>query len=535
MKETKTYYYQEAEDIIKAFIRSARKLQVLAYKGLVPWDSFNDTFVQRVLIQENFSWAAWGKNLSLIGESVKEENLTVEQKNIIASHYKDSFDYLRDFECAISNYINFTVLLTEICKVYDCFTNDTISDENYIEFFQNLDRVTPLALTYDELYYVLSNLPEEEVRSLLSPQPPTVFHKLYAGYKKGGEEFVKVAESLDVASFCGLRQLATLIVKEHIHKDIDPQLDNNLWKFLFEDVIGNDNRLIDLSDSAKLGEYPDMSLFSQEFFMETLWDTMSKLVAFISGLLPKLEKKKLHKVYESLRKQYKDVPSLPETPFDDALNNRFYKLVAKSMDASLVTSIKQLMERQKEETVDCAENSNGTNDTNTQQAARKYVRVISSKIPGTGKKEKDERLKICLEKLYDLLLEKNLLEGDRELFVYRFSGMGKPCASKSILMWKGKNVLLGYIVRCLLSDSVNPPENFEIAANFFESKTGKGINLASAKDVKCKNYENEKKILPDNFNKAVEFLNASGFANVEYTSMRRQKLQKVQNQSEVQN
>jgi hypothetical protein len=87
------------------------------------------------------------------------------------------------------------------------------------------------------------------------------------------------------------------------------------------------------------------------------------------------------------------------------------------------------------------------------------------------------------------------------------------------MVWK--NVLLGHIIRCLTSDNRYHPEKMGIAAEFFESKTGKSINLASARQVNVSNFEDEKDSINPNFVEAVELLRKCGFTNVEYTSKRR--------------
>lgn len=150
-----------------------------------------------------------------------------------------------------------------------------------------------------------------------------------------------------------------------------------------------------------------------------------------------------------------------------------------------------------------------------------FVQVRSSKLKKCDEGNRNKELKSCLDKLYHILKEENLLEGDQELFVYRFSGIGKPCAQESKLKWYGKNVLLGHIVRCLLSDSINPPEKFELVSKFFESKSGKNINLATAKYENGENFDKRKNCIDPNFVKAVEILRDCGFINVEYTSKRR--------------
>ena len=60
-----------------------------------------------------------------------------------------------------------------------------------------------------------------------------------------------------------------------------------------------------------------------------------------------------------------------------------------------------------------------------------------------------------------------------------------------------------------------------IAVEFFESKSGKSINLATAKQVPVVDYEKEKNNLDPNFVEAVELLRRCGFINVEFTSKRK--------------
>ena len=62
-------------------------------------------------------------------------------------------------------------------------------------------------------------------------------------------------------------------------------------------------------------------------------------------------------------------------------------------------------------------------------------------------------------------------------------------------------------------------ENF--SSDFFESKSGKPINLATARQVDVIDYETQKDSLNLNFVKAVDLLQHCGFINVEYTSKRR--------------
>ncbi len=154
---------------------------------------------------------------------------------------------------------------------------------------------------------------------------------------------------------------------------------------------------------------------------------------------------------------------------------------------------------------------------------KRYVTVLNSKLKGSNSEEKDRELPKCLSLLYDELTKEGLIDttSSKSLFVYRFSGQGEPYPPSSKINWRGKNVLLGHIIRCLLSDARNTPEDMGIAAEFFESKTGKPINPATARYVSVNNYEKERNNLDPNFVEAVELLRRCGFINVEYTLKRR--------------
>ena len=165
------------------------------------------------------------------------------------------------------------------------------------------------------------------------------------------------------------------------------------------------------------------------------------------------------------------------------------------------------------------------NDDNTIPQGKWYVKVLNSKLKGNNSEEKNIELSRCLSLLYNELTKEgsNLIDTatPKALFIYRFSGKGESYPLTTKIKWRGKNVLLGHIIRCLLSDKKNAPEDMGIASEFFESKSGNTINLASAKQVPVNDYEKERNNLDPNFVEAVELLRRCGFINVEYTSKRR--------------
>lgn len=150
-----------------------------------------------------------------------------------------------------------------------------------------------------------------------------------------------------------------------------------------------------------------------------------------------------------------------------------------------------------------------------------FAKVRNSKIP-SEQKDKDRYMYDCLNRLFDELCNDDCLDPDKEnrdIFIYRFSGFNGQYPPDRKILWKGKNLFLGYIARCLLSDKINEPEGFDIINSVFLSKSEKKINCASAKNEIVDNFEKKNKLHSD-FIKAVELLRKCGFVNVEFTSSR---------------
>lgn len=164
-----------------------------------------------------------------------------------------------------------------------------------------------------------------------------------------------------------------------------------------------------------------------------------------------------------------------------------------------------------------------TNIDNNEDHSEWFNKVRSSKVDVPIDGNFNETLFTCLSKLHKNMVDNAYIDPstDKNLFIYRFSGFNGPFPPEKKIYWNGKNTLLGYIVRCLVSDQKYAPEKLSSTASFFQSKTGKVINLASAENYEVKDFENDKERLPRDFVKAVELLKECGFIKVEFTSKRR--------------
>lgn len=154
-----------------------------------------------------------------------------------------------------------------------------------------------------------------------------------------------------------------------------------------------------------------------------------------------------------------------------------------------------------------------------------YFTVLDEKIPG-HLSERVSRRRECLEKLYCILIERGYLDEntDKELFIYRFTGLGEPYNKDQTIRWKGVNKLLGYIARCLLTYRNSGSEGLGKFGEFFENEDGKHPSLPSAKHITLEDYHmNPDKRSYRQFKEAIEILQKCGFVNVENTSPRGRK------------
>ena len=106
-----------------------------------------------------------------------------------------------------------------------------------------------------------------------------------------------------------------------------------------------------------------------------------------------------------------------------------------------------------------------------------YIRVLNEKIPGP-ESERVSRRRECLEKLYCILIEREYIDEntDKELFLYRFTGLGEPYSKDQTICWKGVDRLLGYIARCLFTYRNSGTEGLGKFGELFEDEDGNAVS-----------------------------------------------------------
>lgn len=152
-----------------------------------------------------------------------------------------------------------------------------------------------------------------------------------------------------------------------------------------------------------------------------------------------------------------------------------------------------------------------------------FVRVHEKKI-NAQPDEWNKKLYTCLDALYESLVKKGLMceSSKKELFIYRFSGFNIPKSFNPLekIRWEGSNVLLGYLVRCLITYTGSDAKGLGTVGTFFESKKGKNVNLGTAIYISKEEFNQSPKAYGV-LSRAVEILKECGFEEVETTSTRK--------------
>ncbi len=152
-----------------------------------------------------------------------------------------------------------------------------------------------------------------------------------------------------------------------------------------------------------------------------------------------------------------------------------------------------------------------------------FIRVHEKKI-NAQPDEWNKKLYTCLDALYESLVKKGLMceSSKKELFIYRFSGFNIPESFNPLekIRWEGSNVLLGYLVRCLITYTGSNAKGLGTVGTFFESKRGKKVNLATADYISKEDFNQNPNMYPV-LSCAVEILKECGFKEVEATSTRK--------------
>ena len=152
-----------------------------------------------------------------------------------------------------------------------------------------------------------------------------------------------------------------------------------------------------------------------------------------------------------------------------------------------------------------------------------FVRVHEKKI-NAQPDEWNKKLYTCLDALYESLVKNRLMceSSKKELFIYRFSGFNIPKSFNPLekIRWEGSNVLLGYLVRCLITYTGSDAKGLGTVGTFFESKKGKNVNLGTAIYISKEEFNQSPKAYGV-LSRAVEILKECGFEEVETTSTRK--------------
>lgn len=158
-----------------------------------------------------------------------------------------------------------------------------------------------------------------------------------------------------------------------------------------------------------------------------------------------------------------------------------------------------------------------------------FVKVLRSKTHPNGNiVEKNQILYNCLFKLYNMLCQEGYLcydEYKRGVFIYRFSGLYtdnnvsySPDDSCNLLEWQGRDMVLKYLVRCLISDKRNNPKGLKNFSKYFKKEKQWNWRVEIPKELSTE--EATRNTWNTNLRNAVKMLEECDFENVEKISKR---------------
>lgn len=441
--------------------------------------------------------------------------------------FLDMHHYIQETEYVKTQLFPFTLVLSRL------FIEKAWIFFNYIEIIRNEKCYIS---TYEDLYYYLKNFPLSTSIKLLEQISVNSSYRnsIISAYKnadirgfventeKTGEDYTIFMNKVYILSLFFSGAIYLLHVYERCNT-----LVNKLWDKTNEDFNEVELEYLFGCLAHKLDNTTNTLQNYKEFFKMLYYISQGKKHLIVSNKKEKIDIKLyiqnigIKEFSIKILACYRDLTDLIFNAYEKVKKRLLFdeiEIIDNLFNKSISCRIHKGNSEYSEDSQPSkfAESHNSKNE-------KLFVRVLKSKIPLNRGKDENDVLVNCLSKLYDII--KNESDTDYEvskpIFIYRFSGIGRSFPYHKRIIWNNPNVLLGHIVRCLISDKYNPPMDFVAIKSFFISESGKEINLASAGYVDVKDFEKQKDGLPKYFVEAVEILRSCGFTNVEFTSKRR--------------
>lgn len=315
------FYYKQVEEALANIHCSFKEL----LKDLETY-GISDEALQLPAIPEKIEWS---KHESVVGLSLKEEDLSDEQKEEIALGSRETLDKV----ISLSNYL---VRYNRLTQDFDsCVKKFIAIIMEASQLFMSIDKreiskgegSTALTLTHEELYYAFSFLNEEQIRESLYGQQPVVVDKLFSVFQ--AQDLLAFREVLDGYPISPMYLLKYLLI-EPVNRFSSfsdfvktNALINSPIMSMTVEACGLTDDVLDCLDTVfqfnNLGSGFDLSLF-QNIDLEKMIDFRGKYLASTHKLflytlgLPRVYRRKLVENYNEWRKEY---PEAPEMKFSE--------------------------------------------------------------------------------------------------------------------------------------------------------------------------------------------------------------------------
>ena len=193
----KKYYYKEVEESASRYANLLSELNTYIN---------SDGLKEQIELFSNIPWHRFSTKYS----DVEEANLTDDQKEEIALCRKGWKEEIEDRQNAFMPYLSTVKSFCEnICALQDVL-NERLATISIYDFDAVKDlyrEMPPLKLTSKELYYALTFLEIDQVRTLLTEQTPVIFNRILSAFLKGEKEFIQSIDDVDYAPMAGLREM----------------------------------------------------------------------------------------------------------------------------------------------------------------------------------------------------------------------------------------------------------------------------------------------------------------------------------------
>lgn len=442
----RTYYYQEVESALHKF-KEVVQAMLSSYSNLnIPSIDRLKEFANMV---EQFKWSNLNSEANL---NLAEEELTDEQKETIALKNKDALDetinafgeIVSDWGAMAKRQSETNDALIALSKLSNEITI-ALMNYNYDELADSSCDAKPIRLTSEELFCALSFLTNEQVRLVLSEQTPSNFSELFTAYNKSKEEFIRIADEINIVPMYGLRWILKVAFESRSSyiDFMNGQLSKDIlmWSSFIEDIAGSENSLlVSIAESLSMGEEIDGETYEFNDLLAASDQNVSNLFFALYYIedIPENLKKKIAKIYDKWKQGNPALPDIESRKAGSSLSQRMNNISISLLDKWILSVIHEQMDYPH------IESSLTVRGTTTANHLEFPDRFISETSPSQIYAQEREPILTEIFKVYGSSFE-NM---SREEFLYLFGASSKtPSAYNPPYYWSGEESTLKAILK----------------------------------------------------------------------------------------